>query len=161
MAGPTAASLDVAALIPERVGSTGADFTAGTTPTQAQVLDLIAKTVEEVVAVVGPTIDSSLTAYATLVVATGSAARVELSFTNDVAGDPESKYRELWEQYWGKRADGKPAGMLALLADAQNKIADGGIPGISDPATPYAQFPLTSSTDPIGGVRVSTLTEHF
>lgn len=159
MAAPTCTSADVAELVPERVGSTGGDFTATTTPPQVKVNDLIAKTIQEVIAAVGPTVDSSLAAYATMVVATGAAARVELAFTNAMARDPQSKYAQLWSQYWGDDPK-NVGGMLKLLADAQSRVADGIATGVSDIVLPWGEFPLTTATDP-AGVPVTLLTERY
>jgi hypothetical protein len=155
---PTCSTADVAALIPERCGATSGDFSGTTNPTATQVTSVIAQIAGEVMAVVGPTVDDSLTAFAKLVVATGAAAQVELSFTDQEARDTESKYEWLIDLYCGgvtikAGTNGESpmvGGRLALLADAAAKIAAGGTPGINDPATAYGVFPdLTFPVVPV------------
>lgn len=77
----------MAAIIPQRTGdqsgrASGA-FSAATTPTDAQVSNLIAGTANEVTAVVGSTPDVVVSAMAAHVTAVGTAAYVESGFYPD------------------------------------------------------------------------------
>lgn len=143
MAAPTCASSDVARLLLTRVGDPGGDFSASTHPTAVQVAALIAQVVVEVQAVVGADVDPSLASLATLTVATGVAAQVELSFTDDDAEDPASKYAQLIALYWGEGPDSKNGvgGRLGLLAKAQADIDSGGDLGTVEDPRPWATFP--------------------
>lgn len=135
---PVAASGDVAAIIPERVLDPGGDFGVNTNPTQAQVQSVIAAIIEEVQVNAGALIDDTLAAYATLTVATGAAAQVELAFTNDLSTDAQSKYAQLWAQYQTR---------LKWLDTAQQVINQGGSIGERDPRD--AQFTLPLVNDPL------------
>lgn len=131
MPAPTAVSQDVANIIPERCADPSGDFTVSTNPKQASVNSIIAEIVQEVQAVVGASVDASLASFATLVVATGAAAQVELAFTNDLAADRESKYQQLQDLYGAR---------LARLKQAQETLNSGGTLGDTEPRN--AQFTL-------------------
>lgn len=131
---PTATSADVARLVLERVGDPGGDFTPSTHPTKDQVDELIAAVCEEVIARVGRTVDNTLSVFASLVVATGVAAQVELAFTSDVPRDTQSKYEQLQKLYMER---------LGILDDAQQAITAGEEPG-DMPGMPWATFPDTN-----------------
>lgn len=147
MAAPTCTAADVAAIIPERALSAGGSFTNDTTPTLGEVQSLITQVAQEVIAAVGPDIDSSLASFAQLTVATGVAAQVELAFTDDLAKDVESKYTQLQRQYWGSGPDSRTGigGRLQLLADAQNKLNQGGESGIAGPESAQAIMPNSAA----------------
>lgn len=158
MAAPTATSADVARLLLERVGDPGGDFTATTHPTQAQVNGLIAQIVVEVQAVVGIDVDASLASYATLTVATGAAAMVELAFTSD-ADREDSKYVRLQSRYRGNEwlvDPSKVGGMLGTLQRAQADLAAGSPLGV-DEGRPWATLP-----DPVrDGTPMTTWAERY
>lgn len=140
MPAPTATSADVAAIVPERVTDPSGDFTALTNPTQGRVELLVAQIVQEVQAIVGSEIPDALTAYATLVIATGTAALVELGFTNSNARDTESKYEFLRDLYRGDKAN-EVGGMLAILDASIRAITEGGAEGDAAVGMPWATMP--------------------
>ncbi len=148
---PAAATLDVATLIPERVSDPEGDFTSSTNPTQEQVSTLVDQIIGEVQALCGLTIDDSLASFATLVVATGAAAQVELGFTNDLGGDKTSKYEQLQALFEAR---------LARLRDAQAVLNGGGTLGSDDPnvtENAYYTFPDTSTP----GFPITTWSTRF
>jgi hypothetical protein len=151
---PAAATADVASIIPERVSDPGGDFTSTTNPPQEQVQAIIGQLVAEVQALCGLTIDDSLKDFATLVVATGAAAQVELGFTNDLGGDKTSKYEQLDLLFEAR---------LARLHDAQSVLNTGGtLGGVDDtiPENAYYTFPDTS-TDTRFGFPITTWDSRF
>lgn len=159
MSAPTCTSADVARLLLTRVGDPGGDFSPTTHPTKTQVDALILQVVVEVQAVVGTDIDASLAALATLTVATGVAAQVELAFTDDIAEDPDSKYEQFLALYWGDGPDSKSGvgGRLGLLAQAQADLDSGGDLGTVEDPRPWATFP-----DPVAvGAPVTTWAERY
>lgn len=146
MGAPTCTSADVARLILERVGDPGGDFTVDTHPTQAQVTSTITNIATEVKAVVGATVADALDELAELVVAVGTAALIELAFTDsEGARDPQSKYGQLQARY---------ELLLERLKVAQADVGSGDAlgegyvgPWATMPDPPYDGTPATTWTE--------------
>lgn len=155
MAAPTATSANVAAVVPERVTDPSGDFTISTNPTKARVDQLIAQVVVEVQAVVGPDVPAALADYATLVVATGAAALVELGATNAGYRDAPSKYEFLRDLYRGSNPD-EVGGMLEILDGAIRAANSGGEIG-DEVGRPWATMPQDVSVAGIGPGGYTTL----
>lgn len=148
---PASATADVAAIVPERVSDPGGDFTSTTNPTQEQVVAIVNQIVSEVQALCGLIIDDSLAAFATLVVATGAAAQVELGFTNDLGGDKTSKYEQLQALFEAR---------LARLHDAQAVLNGGGTLGSEDTnVVPSSEYSFPDTT--VAGFPITTWSSRF
>lgn len=111
-------SAQAATLVLDRVQDASGDFTTLTYPTKARVDALIVEIINEVQSRVGLLVDDQLAALATLTVATGVAAQIELSFSDQEEGqDAKSKYAAFKTSYDER---------LAMLADAVVRLVEGG-----------------------------------